>query len=297
MTKIEKYEKFFECNLKIKKILHECIFDEKYSYNKETVLQFSELLEDKIEEIEYYLDSITNLFYGGIDNDLKNLINICKQKLIDCGSDHIKIKNFIEKYITDMREELVDEVGTNCFGYGGMGVSLGKAQTLNEALHIIHTTIVNNENKYEGIPKLKEKINEANYEISLYGRDNLIAENIFENIPLNLDLGITDILSLNNKILVMARDRGHALSIEITIEDEKSFIEYYIPKICNIEMVNNLKGVNKVDKQSRYTVGRYETNTNELSLEIVDFISKVPTDMDMFKEGGLFYQEETHKIK
>lgn len=296
MDNLEKYEKFFDCDLKIKKLLYDCIFDEKYSYNQETVMIYSEMLEDKIEEIEYYMDYISNLFYGKVDENLKNLMINCKQKLIDCGSDHIKIKQFIEKYMTGMREELLDEVGRNCYGYGGTGVSIAKAQSLNEALHIIHTSIINNERKYGNIPVLATKKNFEEYDINLYGRENFISKDIFNSFPFELSLGDTDILSLNDKILIMVRDRGHALSIEITVEGDKCFVEYYIPKICNVDMVNQLKGVKKVNNQSKYTIGRFETETNKIGLNIVDFIAKVPMDIDMvFYENDPIYQEYPHK--
>ena len=45
-------------------------------------------------------------------------------------------------------------------------------------------------------------------------------------------------------------------------------------------MVNSLKGVNKVTRDSKYTVGVFETNLENLTFNLVDFISKVPTDLD-----------------
>lgn len=33
----------------------------------------------------------------------------------------------------------------------------------------------------------------------------------------------------------MVRDRGHALSIEVTLNKDNARIEYFIPKICNVE--------------------------------------------------------------
>lgn len=296
MNGIEKYEKFFDCNLKIKKLLRECAFDPRCSYSEETAFEFSKTLENKIEEIEYYMDYITTLFYNGRNDDLKNLINNCKQKLADCGSDWVKIKRFIEKYITDMRPELIELVGRNSYGYGGMGVSVRRAQTLNEALHIIHSSVVNCNRQYGNIPVLENKNNFEGYDIKLYGRENPIAKEIFDSIPFELSLGQTDILSLNNKILLMVRDRGHSLSIEVTVEGNKCFIQYYIPKICNVDMVNSLKGVDKVDKSSKFTTGRFEVDTIDIGASITDFISKVPMDTNMvFDFEYPIYQEESHK--
>ena len=95
----------------------------------------------------------------------------------------------------------------------------------------------------------------------------------------------------------MIRDLGHALTIEIDIEDNKCMIRYFIPKICNIDMINSLKGVKKVKKGDNYTVGMFECTLEKLPFELVDFISKVPTDMDMYKEGGIFYESEVIQRK
>ena len=48
----------------------------------------------------------------------------------------------------------------------------------------------------------------------------------------------------------MIRDRGHALTIEITINNDKARIDYFIPKIININMINALSGANKVRENS-----------------------------------------------
>ncbi len=39
------------------------------------------------------------------------------------------------------------------------------------------------------------------------------------------------------------------LTIEVTLNNNIARIEYFIPKLCNIEMINNLPGVNKVNKK------------------------------------------------
>ena len=79
----------------------------------------------------------------------------------------------------------------------------------------------------------------------------------------------------------MVRDRGHALSIEITLNNDKARIEYFIPKLWNIDMINKLPGVNKVDNNSVGATGVIEVDKNELPQVLFNFISKVPMDSDM----------------
>ena len=79
---------------------------------------------------------------------------------------------------------------------------------------------------------------------------------------------------------MMVRDRGHALSIEIEKENDKYYVKYFIPNINNVDMVNELKGVRKVNDQSKFTTGIFETNLENLTSNLTDFIGHVPTDFD-----------------
>lgn len=86
-------------------------------------------------------------------------------------------------------------------------------------------------------------------------------------------------------MFLMSRERGHALSIEVTINDDIARIEYFIPKLCNIEMINNLPGINKVKEGSIGATGAIEVDKSTLTETLIDFIRKVPTDSDM-----IYYQ-------
>jgi hypothetical protein len=218
-----------------------------------------------------------------------------KKELINCGYDFNKLSNFYNIFFANMSEELINNVGENCVGYSLFNsINLNSAKSINEILHVIHQTIINNQNILQSLPKLSEKNNYENSAITLYGKENESARNIFKKFPKELSCGCTDIVSLSNdRIIMMIRDRGHALSIEIEKENNMYYVRYFIPKICNIDMVNELKGVNKVNKESQYTVGVFETSLEKLPFEIIDFISKVPMDKDMFIEGGKFYEGES----
>ena len=79
----------------------------------------------------------------------------------------------------------------------------------------------------------------------------------------------------------MIRDRGHALTIEITINNDKARIDYFIPKIININMINALSGANKVRENSVWATGVIEVNKDILNGTLFNFIFKVPTDRDL----------------
>lgn len=122
----------------------------------------------------------------------------------------------------------------------------------------------------------------------MYGEDGAFAKEIFDKFPTNNFLcGETDIVSLENtcnKIIMMIRDRGHALMIEMEIGDKDVKVDYHIPKLCNIEMINNLPGIRKVKEDSVMfsgATGMFVVPKDKLAISVIDLISKVPTDMNI----------------
>ena len=296
MDSLENMEKFFKYDIEIKKIINKVVPKEEYKYNKETIMEYSDCLFQALNDIEYYIENILNNF-NFLDTDKKyfnNLLKIYKDELIKNGYDFSKLKQFYRVCFADMSKELVNKVGCNCFGDGSFGVPLKEAKSLNEVLHIVHQTIINDENNFRNLQVLAQKKNIEGNNITLYGTLNEISSQIFAAFPEDLKTDYVYIMSLNNdKVIMMVRDVGHALSIEIEKENDKYYVRYYIPKICNVDMVNDLKGVNKVTKNSIYAVGVFETTKERLPLEISSFVLKVPTDIDMYKKGGVLYKEES----
>ena len=147
------------------------------------------------------------------------------------------------------------------------------------------------------MPKLDEKVNNYNETITLCGKENEVAKTIFEVFPSNLSCGVTDIMALNNKILIMVRDKGHALTIEIDTSTDKYLVTYFIPKLCNILMIRNLRGIGNIDLESNFAVGMFETNKENIGKDIIDFINSVPEDIHMSIEGGTLYEKERGKLR
>lgn len=292
---LKNIEKFFQADMQIKKDIYESFPQKSYSYNKESETAYSEVLYKKLENIKYNMDKIldTFSFFNQYRDKIEKQLETCKQELINCPIDYYKLKDFYNKNIGSMREEFIEKVGEECYGYGigDCGKYLiEQAKTTNELLHVMHQSIINDQRILQSMPILNKKTNAKGYTITLYGINQPLSQNIFDSFEEDLEVGYTDILSLPNskKVLLLVRDVGHALSIEIDCREEKDFVRYFIPKICNVEMVNKLKGVSPVNKDSQYTVGMFETTKDETSSTIIDFISKVPTDKDV---PGPFYEE------
>ena len=80
---------------------------------------------------------------------------------------------------------------------------------------------------------------------------------------------------------MMVRDRGHALTIDIDTSKDDYFVKYFIPKLCNEDMIKALPGINKDNISNNGTSGKFICNNKEFTDKLFSFIEKVPTDNDM----------------
>lgn len=282
--------KFFMKNAKIKYRMMSLAPPDGNDYL--TLEEYSYSLKEFIEQCAVDFIHFNNYFDMHIEEEIVSLLtriynNIDKCKHLSSYSKD-EFENLYKTDITGMSDSLIENLNLNCSGYrvdNYPELYINDCKTINDLLHMFHTYIINNENIIQNMPILKNKEKNADEKITLYGKEEELANNIFFNIPDNLCLGgYTDILSLpaNNLIIMMIRDRGHALTIQIDTSDKNNlYIKYFIPKICNLDMVNNLPGVRKAKINQRFTDGAFTTNAKELPIEIINFISSVPTDMDM----------------
>lgn len=279
-----KLQHFFEVDLKIKKELLNMTppSDDQY-YDIE---KYIDNVNDSLIYIFSELKCITSDIFGSntqIMNKVIAMENAIKNSFYSCGYDIDKLRTFYKKCISDMELDFIDSVKEECVGYTfGGGSSAQKAKTINEILHFIHSYILNNEQLLQSISLINKKENDYGYPISLRGFQVPLFEQLLEVFPNDLDVGWTDMVAVNErKLLMMVRDRGHALTIEITLNIQTARIEYFIPKLCNIDMVNNLPGINKVNQDSVGATGVIEVPLNDLQNTLFSFISKVPMDSDM----------------
>lgn len=292
--KIIKLQHFFSVDTKIKKEIYDIAPQSLNGYIDETsISEYTDKLNDSLIYILSELKCVALDVFGkesSVFNKVCYLEQDIKTNFYSCGFDIEKLKSFYQKYISNMEPSFIDDVKRSYIGYyfGGGGVSpLKKASTINEILHLMHSRIINNEGLLKSIPLLNEKDNQHNNTISLRGIRNPMFEQLFMMFPTDLDCGITDMVIINEKTLIMmVRDRGHALSIEVTLNKDNARIEYFIPKICNVEMVNKIPGVNKVNDNSIGTTGTIEVEVKDLPTALFNFISMVPTDMDIVHNYG-----------
>ena len=87
---------------------------------------------------------------------------------------------------------------------------------------------------------------------------------------------------MDDKIIMMVRDLGHALTVEIDILDnDMAHIQYFVPKLCNREKIEKLRGINLSGITNNGATGQFEVNRSELSYDLNNFLNSVPTDEDI----------------
>lgn len=256
--------------------------------NEQSLCDYSDNMDKALRYIFCELKCISFHIFG--PNALAILTRICelesliKHEFYLCGLDPNKLREFYKKFISSMDIEFLNLVKEKCVGYALCEPNLvNKAVSINELLHFFHSFVMNNEAILQSVALINKKTNLYNYPINLRGNDIPLFSEIFNQFPADLDVGHTDMVAIDeNKLVMMVRDRGHALTIEITINGNMARVEYFIPKLCNISMVNKLPGIiNKVNEDSIGATGAFEVPVDSLKYSLFDFISKVPTDDDI----------------
>ena len=289
---LQALEKFFNYNFQIKQLI--TFYPEIQS--QESAIEYTDKMDKNLKDIKYMLKKMLTIIRNStiLHNHLDNLFDYYEKALAMCGNDQEALANFYRNCISNMNPSLINEMNQEIKGhyiFSDMTKSFLNSKTINEMLHVLHRYVVNTEWFYESMPVLEKKTYNED-KITLYGRPNNIAKMIFDHIDFNLESRQIDILSLNNnKILIMARDLGHALTMEIELTNKEAYVSYFIPKICNINMVNKLKGITpvKIDEDGNlktpYATGSFKVSEEELLPNIIELMENIPRDQDMIIES------------
>lgn len=290
---ISRFKEFYQIDIQIKKDM------EKVKPVYLDNIQNLESLKSFFEKTFLLLKKAAILVYGGpatiayakIEELQATILEEFKgieEKVLESDRNE-ELLEFYKKRISTMSLDFLNDVKKECVGYSPtsrISDVVKKANSINELLHFLHAEFNNNEMNLKSIPILAEKENKNKCKICYRGVDVPIFKSIFSLFPTDLANAFdTDIVSIGDgRAIIMANGLGHALSMEITVAEEKARVEYFIPKICNVSMVNALPGINRVNYDSYGATGVFETSPSLLPFEVVDFLTKVPTDKDI-KEG------------
>lgn len=298
--RFESLKHFFVLDMEVKQKLIELNPRGKNIYDEERKIEYLDSIYNTTKEIK---QEFIEIFKGlGMEKSIDALNHFFDIFNIECVYNINNPINLNEELLSKIRREFIEEVKNQTgYSYGGnLEEIISKAKTLNELLHCIHSYIVNNGEILQSMPRINNKINTKNYPITLYGEDTELARKIFEEFPLELDVNETTIVSLEDRVLMMVRGVGHELTIEVEPSVEgKCMIRYFVPKICNEEMVRNLKGINKASITKNGAVGVFETTLEDLTSELFDFISKVPDDnfLNNIKGDSIYQLNDNNTIQ
>lgn len=284
---LESLKKFFESDMRIKQTLLNLAPNQIDDYSEESRIKYADKLYKKLGDIKAeFIDTIQNFeFSPAINKSIEEYFNSVREKFLLSHYEPGTIQKIYSQQFSNMSSKLIEEVKKYCVGYlidNNLEQLIGKCKSINELLHVMHSYITNNEEILKSLSVIATKKNKQNYNITLYGEENELAEKLFKEFPIDIDCGETEIISLQDKILMMVRDRGHALTIDVDIaKEDHILIKYFIPKLCNKDMIKALPGINASAISENGANGLFETSKEKLSEVLIDFIQKVPTDMDM----------------
>lgn len=284
----ENLDKFFKIDLKIKDLILKTRPNEK-TYDTSGAIKYVDNLINELDTIKDYFFWVIDTYNMSpyLKDVINNSLNEYNEKLLNSNYDYDRLTRIYEECILKMTVGLEKGLQKNLFGYNinrKEVESFEKCKTINDYLHAFHFYIVNNEKIFHSMPVIDRKINKDDEPIILFGKENDLSRDLFNKYPVELGTGEVDILSFDDHLLMMIRDVGHALSIDSTIENDNIRVSYFIPKSCNIEKVNKLKGVTKLDPLTSDmfspTNGEFVCKKEDFTNEIIDFINNVPNDMD-----------------
>lgn len=277
---LKKFEHFFDSDLLAKKTMLDMAPEASDDYDEKTRIDYSDRLLDGVATITDIFEKMNTFVPEKYYEQLSDI----EQDIINAGTNMQKLKDIYNHKVANMSPDFIKKVNSIA-GYKLSNYDGEDAKTINEMLHFIHTNTINSESTLQNLPIITDDENGDG--TTLFGEENENAKDIFETVKNQKNLGHIDIASLKNRILMMVRDSGHALLIEVEEgpkENGSYIVSYHVPKICNAEKVNRLPGVRKVSEDTNAkdgTSGAFQTTKETLTTDIKNFISQVPTDIDM----------------
>ena len=285
---LETLKNFIKTDLSIKNDLLELAPNKTDNFDESSKINYIDKLYKSLKDLEFdFKSSLKGFnFDDKINESLTEFFNKEKEKLAIGNYNNINCNEIYQNNFSDMSKTFIEDVKKTFVGYtsfneNDLNTSIKEAKTINELLHTCHSYIMNNQSILSSITKISEKQNQFKYPISLYGEQTKAAEELFNNFPMDLDVGWTDIISLEDQIFMMVRDRGHALTIDIDTSKDDYLIKYFVPKLCNEEMIKALPGINKDNISQNGASGCFQCKNTEFTNKLFSFIEKVPTDKDM----------------
>lgn len=286
--KYEALKKFFTSDMKIKEELLRLAPTEIDDSSERDRMKYSDKLYRSLKDLEIeFIDTIQSIL--GNDSSVAQTIKMhfskAREAFLIGHYDKGVIQKLYKQELANMNTKFIEEVKGAFVGYKDkedLTQMVKKSGSVNELLHVMHSYVVNNEDLLQDLPVLETKTNAEDYSITLYGEETELSRRLFDQIPEDMDIGWTEIVSMPDKIIMMVRDRGHALTVDIDTSNKNDIaVKYFVPKICNYKMVQALPGINKSGISDNGATGFFMTSQEDMANMLLDFIERVPMDKDI----------------
>ena len=299
---ILEFELIFLYDVYIKRKLYNNILSNNI-IDDNSLIEYQNKIANLIDDIEYKIEKMFLVNFPNnqdIINELKIFFMNMRKRLYSISISNNNLRTFYMDNFANLGKEIIDLSHNTFVGYTFFDDKdtldiIKKCHTINELLHVAHSLTINNYNLIKKFPSINKKL-KNNFLIKLHGIENELSKEIFKVLDTNLDTSDIDIFSLSktNKAIMMIRDKGHATTLEIEDDNDKLFINYFIPKIINALMINSLPGIKKVNNDSPYAVGSFYLKKDEL-FKLNNFINKIPDDFCAALKGGEFYEKNPYE--
>ena len=167
MKNLEAMKEFFERDMKIKETLMSLAPTEADDYDELSRMEYVDKLEKGLDSLEY--DTLASIKKFGFGEELNNTIReyfANKKKSMAVGKYEAGIcQKIYNSEFASMGENFIEEVKEGFVGYAFFSNPsklpgfVKKAKTVNELLHSIHSSIVNNDEILESMPQMGTKRN------------------------------------------------------------------------------------------------------------------------------------------
>ena len=295
MEVTERIIQFYKYDEYIKQLMIDAAYNNTKLLDNDYAVEYSNKLYETYKEIVRSLKiifDIANIHEASREYIDKYIFKRLDERITNAGDNIFLLENFYDHCLVGLNDNFIKEfdtlAATNMCGYAlfrNIGTPLLKCHTINEVLHVIHSYLINNDMLLSSGEVIAEKSDDGRNEVKLLGKDTKLSRIIYNRIDNSIPSDCILIFSVDeNKTLMMCRDLGHAASMEISVEKDGIYVNYFIPKICNLDMVNQLKGVKKLEPGSKImagTTGKFRSQPEDFISDLLELLHGIPTDMDM----------------
>ena len=285
-----RYKSYFDWDLTIKSQIYD--LGTSRNLTNDEIIKYTDKLYDSVSKLQSEFFEICRLFDMSEDffKAVYDFMEKIRERIVNTNYTNEDVKNIYNDCFASMSEKNLKEIRKNIYGDSTVYSEveewivldiLKKCSSVNELLHFFHIYVTNNLDALRSIPEIVHK-DSAGDAIILRGVDSKIGRQIYEAFDSRIDVGITDIVSIReDKVLIVVRDRGHALQIEIESKNDKEVgVYYFIPKVVIPEMFTGLKGINRLKPDDTFAFGSFISEKENVAIDVFELVKNVPTDSE-----------------